>query len=155
IQFHGGFLIMAVIERGFQIPGSKANTFAQVIGATGLASDAILGAVQDTGSSQTISLATASAGGTAIQALDRPRRMTATVAAGTANDIKNIQVTVAGTDILGNSISEALPAFTDNTAGTVVGLKVFATVTSITIPAHDGTSATTSVGAAALPSLGT
>jgi hypothetical protein len=43
-------------------------------------------------------------------------------------------------------ITETLPVFTANTAGTVEGSKAFKTITSITIPAHDGTGATTSIG---------
>lgn len=73
--------------------------------------------------------------------------MTAT-AGGTATDIKAIQVTINGTNASGATISETLPAFTVNTAGTVTGSKAFATVTSIVIPAHDGNGATTSVGTA-------
>lgn len=76
---------------------------------------------------------------------DVARCITAT-AGGTAGDIKAIQVTVDGTDIEGNVITEDLPAFTVNTAGTVTGSKAFATVTSVTIPAHDGTGATTAIG---------
>lgn len=73
------------------------------------------------------------------------RNLTAT-AGGTAGDIKAIQVIVAGTNIAGEAITETLPAFTVDTAGTVVGSKAFKTVTSITIPAHDGTGATTAIG---------
>jgi hypothetical protein len=79
------------------------------------------------------------------------RVLTAT-AGGTATDIKAIQVVVAGTNIWGQAITETLPAFTVNTAGTVTGAKAFKTVTSITIPAHDGTAATTAVGTG--PALG-
>lgn len=74
-----------------------------------------------------------------------PRCLSAT-AGGTAGDIKAISVVVAGTNYAGDSISETLPAFTVDTAGTVQGSKAFKTVTSITIPAHDGTGATTAVG---------
>lgn len=85
---------------------------------------------------------------TAITDPDVPRNVTAT-AGGTAGDIKAIQVIVAGTNVWGQAITETLPAFTVNTAGTVTGSKAFATVTSITIPAHDGTGATTAVGTGA------
>lgn len=85
---------------------------------------------------------------TAITNPDYPRNVTAT-AGGTSTDIKAIQVIVAGTDIDGNAISETLPAFTVNTAGIVTGSKAFKTVTSITIPAHDGTGATTAIGTGA------
>lgn len=74
-----------------------------------------------------------------------PRNVTAT-AGGTAGDIKAISVTVTGTDINDETIFEVLPAFTENTAGIVVGSKAFKTVTQIDIPAHDGTGATTAVG---------
>lgn len=74
-----------------------------------------------------------------------PRNVTAT-AGGTAGDIKAIQVIIAGTDMAGNAITETLPAFTVDTAGTVTGAKIFKTVSSATIPAHDGTGATTAVG---------
>lgn len=74
-----------------------------------------------------------------------PRNISAT-AGGTATDIKAIQVVIAGTNILDEVISETLPVFTVDTAGTVLGDLAFKTVTSITIPAHDGTAATTAVG---------
>lgn len=74
-----------------------------------------------------------------------PRCITAT-AGGTAGDIKAVQVIIVGTNILDEVITETLPVFTVDTAGTVTGNKAFKTVTSITIPAHDGTGATTSVG---------
>lgn len=74
-----------------------------------------------------------------------PRNITAT-AGGTATDIKPIQVIIAGTDFNGDAITETLPAFTENTAGSVTGSKAFKTVTSITIPAHDGNGATTAIG---------
>ena len=73
------------------------------------------------------------------------RNVTAT-AGGTAGDIKAISVTVTGTDINDETISEVLPAFTADTAGIVVGSKAFKTVTQIDVPAHDGTGATTAIG---------
>lgn len=74
-----------------------------------------------------------------------PRNITAT-AGGTATDIKAIQVIIEGTNYNNETITETLPAFTVDTAGTVTGSKAFKTVTKITIPAHDGTGATTAVG---------
>jgi len=74
-----------------------------------------------------------------------PRNITAT-AGGTAGDIKAIQVTVEGTDMLDEAIREVLPAFTVDIAGTVVGAKAFKTLTKATIPAHSGTGATTAIG---------
>lgn len=74
-----------------------------------------------------------------------PRNITAT-AGGTATDIKAIQVVIEGTNYNDEVITETLPAFTVDTAGTVTGSKAFKTVTKITIPAHDGTGATTAIG---------
>lgn len=74
-----------------------------------------------------------------------PRNITAT-AGGTATDIKAIQVIIEGTNCCGETITETLPAFTVDTAGTVTGSKAFKTVTKITIPPHDGTGATTAIG---------
>jgi len=76
---------------------------------------------------------------------DVPRNITAT-AGGTAADVGAIQVSITGTDALGEVITEDLPAFTENSTGIVQGSKAFKTVTGITIPAHDGTGATTAVG---------
>jgi hypothetical protein len=99
--------------------------------------DGIHAAVQDDGSEQVIE--------TGFTNPDVPRNVTAT-AGGTAGDIKAVQVTVEGTDFDGLPISETLPAFTVNTAGSVVGSKAFKTITKVTIPAHDGTGATTAIG---------
>jgi len=74
-----------------------------------------------------------------------PRNITAT-AGGTAGDIKAIQVIIEGTDFNDETITETLPVFTVDTCGSVVGSKAFKTVTKITIPAHDGTGATTAIG---------
>lgn len=74
-----------------------------------------------------------------------PRNISAT-SGGTATDIKAVQVIIAGTNILDEVITETLPVFTENSATTVVGALAFKTVTSITIPAHDGTAATTAIG---------
>jgi len=84
---------------------------------------------------------------TSITDPDFPRCATAT-SAGTAGDIGAVQVTVHGTNMLDEIISEVLPAFTENSATTVVGSKAFKTITSYEVPAHDGTGATTSIGTA-------
>ncbi len=105
--------------------------------ATVASTTGIHAAVTDTGSQQVVT--------TAITQPSVPRNITAT-AGGTATDIKAIQVIVAGTNYAGAAITETLPAFTVDTAGTVTGSKAFKTVTSITIPAHDGTGATTAIG---------
>lgn len=98
---------------------------------------AVHAAVTDTGVQQVVT--------TGLTNPPAARNVTAT-AGGTAGDIKAITVTVAGTNIAGEAISEVLPAFTVDTAGSVVGVKAFKTVTSVTIPAHDGTGATTAIG---------
>ena len=94
-------------------------------------------AVTDNGSQQEIT--------TAITNPGVPRSITAT-AGGTGTDIKAITVTIVGTNMLDEVITEVLPVFTVDTPGTVEGSKAFKTVTSITIPAHDGTGATTAIG---------
>lgn len=104
------------------------------------ATTAVHAAVTDTGSDQVVT--------TGITNPPVPRNVTAT-AGGTATDVKAIQVIVAGTNINNEAITETLPAFTVNTTGTVTGSKAFKTITSITIPAHDGTGATTAIGTGA------
>lgn len=135
------------IETAIQLTSDAgAVTVDNVIAAriTVAASDAVASsttgvhaAVTDTGSQQVVT--------TAITNPAYPRNVTAT-AGGTAGDIKAIQVIVAGTNMNGDAITETLPAFTVDTAGTVTGTKVFKTITSITIPAHDNTGATTAIG---------
>lgn len=94
-------------------------------------------AVTDNGSEQTIT--------TGITNPGVPRTLSA-LPGGTAGDIGAIQVTINGTNAAGETIQEVLPAFTVDTASAVAGSKAFKTVTSIVIPAHDGTGATTSIG---------
>ncbi len=106
---------------------------------------AVKTAVTDNGSTQTVT--------SGITNPDVPRNVTAT-AGGTSGDIKAIQVIVTGTNADDKAISETLPAFTVNTAGTVTGSKAFKTITSIEIPAHDGTGATTAIGLGAKVGLG-
>jgi hypothetical protein len=85
---------------------------------------------------------------------DVPRNVTAT-AGGTAGDIKAITPSFGYLasdnvdDPIGYAQIETLPAFTVNTAGTVVGSKAVAKILWVTIPAHDGTGATTSFGTGA------
>lgn len=102
-------------------------------------------AVTDNGSAQTIT--------TGITNPSYTRNITAT-SGGTGGDIKAVQVIITGTNEADQVITETLPVFTVNTATTVVGAKAFKTVTSIYIPAHDGTGATTAIGTGALLGLG-
>lgn len=106
---------------------------------------AVHAAVTDNGGVQEVT--------TAITNPDVPRNITAT-SGGTATDIKNVKVTITGTNAFGETITEELPVFTENSATTVEGSKAFATVTKIKIPAHDGTGATTAVGFANKLGLG-
>jgi len=98
---------------------------------------AVHAAITDNGSEQVIT--------TGITNPPCARNITAT-AGGTAGDIKAVQVLITGTNMLDEVITESLPAFTVDTAGIVVGNKAFKTVTSITLPAMDGTGATVSIG---------
>jgi hypothetical protein len=121
--------------------GSDVKTWAvgsPAVGATGAVHAAA--AVLASGGPQVIS--------TAITNPDVPRNVTAT-SAGTAGDIKAVQVTVTGTNIRGEVITETLPVFTVDSATTVVGSKAFATVTSYSVPAMDGTGATVAIGTGA------
>lgn len=124
----------AVAERPTEVKTVK-KTWTAVQAATSAVA-AVHAAVTDNGSDQVIT--------TGFTALPCPRNVTAT-AGGTAGDIKAVQVIVAGLRN-GVAISETLPAFTVNSAGSVAGSKIFDSVTSMTIPAHDGTGATTSLG---------
>lgn len=130
---------MAVITGNRTLEGTRsAGTFSRSLGSPAAASTtAVHAAVTDNGSQQLVT--------TGITQPDVPRNITAT-AGGTSADVKAVQVIVAGTNSEGVSITETLPAFTVNTTGTVTGSKAFKTVTSITIPAHDGTGATTAIG---------
>jgi hypothetical protein len=74
-----------------------------------------------------------------------PRNVTAT-AGGTAADIKAVQVVVEGTNYADEVITETLPAFTVDTAGSVTGSKAFKTVTKYTVPIMDGNGATVALG---------
>lgn len=73
------------------------------------------------------------------------RTITAT-AGGTGADIGAVAVTLYGTNIDDQEISETLTAFTVNTAGTKTSLKAFKTLSRIHLPSHDGTAATVSIG---------
>lgn len=105
--------------------------------ATVASTTGIHAAVTDTGADQTVT--------TGITQPSVPRNITAT-AGGTSGDVKAIQVVITGTNYADEVITETLPAFTVNTTGSVTGSKAFKTVTSILIPAHDGTGATTAIG---------
>jgi hypothetical protein len=117
--------------------GNVAHFQVSATNATVADTDGIHTAVTDNGAQQVIT--------TNITNPSVPRNITAT-AGGTAGDVKAIQVIIAGTNYADEAITETLPAFTVNTTGTVTGSKAFKTVTSITIPAHDGTGATTEIG---------
>lgn len=120
--------------------GTGATTSIGLDGSPAVAdADGVMLALTDDGAEAVV------VAGTDINTLDAPRNITATTG-GTNTDVKAIQVTIDGLDIEGNVIQEVLPAFTVNVNGTVTGAKIFAKVTQITIPAHDGTGATTAIG---------
>ena len=129
-----------------RIEGSKTRVLEAALGSPALGAVAdVHAAVTDDGTEQTIS--------TGITNPPTPRNITAT-SGGTAGDVGAIQVTINGTNEDNEVISEVLPVFTVDSATTVVGAKAFKTVTSIVIPAHDGTGATTSVGLGSKLGLG-
>jgi hypothetical protein len=137
---------MGTISGGNIIPGSLGPILQKSLGSPALgAVAAVHAAVTSTAVDQTVT--------TAITNPDVPRNVTAT-AGGTATDIKAIQVIVTGTDANDAVLTETLPAFTVDTAGSVVGSKAFKTVTQVVIPAHDGIGATTSVGTGAKLGIG-
>jgi hypothetical protein len=125
------------------VPGITANhsflAHLIILAAAAVAADAdgILAAVADDGTEQVITEGMIDPAA--------PRNITAT-AGGMSTDIGAIQVTIEGTNYADEPIIEILPAFTLDTAGTVSGTQAFKTVTKVTIPAHDGLGATTSIG---------
>lgn len=104
--------------------------------AVAAAAAAVRAAVADNGAAQQIR--------SGFVAMPGPRNVTATVT-GTAADVKAVSVIVYGKRY-GVTISETLPAFTENTLGTVTGSKIFDEVTGFDTPAHDGTGVSTSIG---------
>lgn len=131
------FFYHPVISGGNVIEQSRPRITSQIIGFVGPGVASVMAALTDDGAEAIVI--------TGFLPINQPSRITAT-AGGTTADIKAIQCIVVGTDENDLSITETLPAFTVNTAGTVTGAKVFKTVTQVTIPAHDGTGATTSLG---------
>lgn len=137
---------MPIIQGTNISPGVAAAVFHRSLGTPALGTTtAVHAAVTDTGVQQVVT--------SAITDPDVPRVVSAT-AGGTAGDIKAIQVIIAGTDAEDNAITETLPAFTVNTAGTVTGAKAFKTIDSFTLPPHDDTGATTSIGVGDVVGIG-
>lgn len=129
-----------------EIPAHDGLGATTSIGVEGAGAADVLAAFTDVGVNAVFKTAT-------IVQPDVPRNITAT-AGGTATDIKAITPVVRGTNEDGVAISETLPAFTVDTAGTVVGNKAFKTVTQIDLPVHDGVLATTSFGTGAKLGIG-
>jgi len=71
---------------------------------------------------------------------------------GTTDDVAACDITITGTNINGETISETF-AFLANATGATAGAKAFKTVTSISIPIQDGAAATFSVGTGQLIGL--
>lgn len=128
------------------IPAHDGLGATTMVGYQGGADDAIVKAFTDKGVQAIHEKA-------AIVDPDVPRNITST-AGGTAADVKAVQPIVRGTNENGTVISETLPAFTVNTAGSVVGNKAFKTVDILEIPPHDGVLATTSFGTGSKLGLG-
>lgn len=131
---------MSLIKGGTIMPGDPAISMRARLGSPALGSaTAVMAAFTDNGKYLRFYNATTLwTGGEA-------KYITATFG-GTAADIKAVQVEIVGTDAAGSPQTESLPAATVNTAGSVTSVAKFKTITQITIPAHDGTGATTSVG---------
>lgn len=125
------------VDGTFLYEGVIAHYQVGTAAASATSDTAVHAAIQDNAGTQTVT--------TAITSPLAPRNIIA-VAGGTAADIKAISPVIHGTDFNGAVISETLPAFTVNTAGTVEGSKAFASVGTIVLPPHDGTLATTSFG---------
>ena len=81
---------------------------------------------------------------TGIGTLSCARNLSVTYG-GTANNTLAVGPTIYGLDMVGASISEALPAATVNTTGTKYGAKCFSSVTSIVVPVL-GASTTIAIG---------
>ena len=113
----------------------KSKTFLNSLSAA----TASVAALQTTGGAANLTLA-AAAGTGAFHDTDQACKLTITSAA----DISGVTFTVTGTDIAGNSLSEAI---TGPNATTVTGSKFFNTVTQIATNGAVGTN--TSVGNAA------
>lgn len=73
------------------------------------------------------------------------RNVTVTVAATTAGHVKAAAITVTGTNMAGEEISEEFTPTVD-TPATLTGTKAFASVTQVEVPAQDGDSVTVDVG---------
>ena len=127
-----------------KITGSESRIFDLDLGSPALGGlTDVLDPITDDGTEQTITAG--------ITDPPTPRVLTAS-SDGTQGDIKAIQVTINGTDEFDEPLTEVMPIFTVNLETTVTGLKVFKTVTSVVIPAHDGNGATTEIGLG--PTLG-
>lgn len=129
-----------------EIPAHDGTGAITSIGVLGAGTADVLAAFTDVGVNAVFKTAT-------IHQPDVPRNITAT-AAGTAGDVKAISPIVRGLNENGGAISETLPAFTVNTTGDVVGVKSFASISTIDLPVHDGNGATTSFGTGAKLGLG-
>lgn len=131
---------MGIIRGGKIIEGAAHMLYNAVLGSPALgAVAAIMAAFTNNASFQRFY------NKTAIWSANNAKKITATVG-GTAADIKAIQVTVIGTDAADAPLTEVLSVFTENTAGSVLSVNAFKTITEIRIPAHDGLGATTSIG---------
>ncbi len=139
------FSFGAALLIGLVVEGVRENIIVAVFGGAA-DTTGIHAAITDTGASQSIT--------SGIKNPPFDTRISAT-AGGTGADIGAIQIVIIGKDTAGNALTESLPIFTANTAATKIGSKVFRTITSITVPAHDGTGATTAIGYDGAPKVAT
>lgn len=130
-----------------RIPANDGVGVSVKIGVLGSATDDVLASWPDKGV-QTIHKCDATISNPAV-----PRNVTST-AGGTAADIKAVATKVFGLNANNEDINETLPAFTVDTAGSVVGSKAFKTIDSVEIPPHDGNGATVSFGTGAKLGIG-
>jgi len=94
--------------------------------------------------SSVINKTTSTTWSTFSASIDFARNVTVTTG-GTTGDVKAGNVTVTGTDIRGNAISENI-AVIANQNSTSTGSVAFATVTQVVVPAQDGLAAEMSLG---------
>lgn len=136
----GALIVGLVTQGGFQTVAGSAQLRRKTIAVAALGvANGIMAAFTDNGAYHRFYK------GTSIWSSDTAKRITATFG-GTAADIKAVQVEIVGTDANGDPLTESLPAATVNTPGSVTSVGSFKTITQITIPVHDGTGATTSIG---------
>lgn len=138
---------LATLQRG---PAAKALAaclaidVAELVDPAAGAADDLLNATATVASPVTVLAAAMKAPGLAKLAAHGARKVTFTTAGTTADAPATVDI--VGEDIDGNAISETLALA--QTAAAVTSVKAYSTLTSVTYPAADGTSATIAIGIA-------